>query len=57
MESRTEKDNFVLKSWLKDIDFFIKYPDIIMDRVCEKLKPIEYPKSKIIIDIGEEVIL
>lgn len=46
-----------MQKWIKNIDFFLKYPDIIMDKVCEKLKQVVYQNGQVIIDIDEEVIL
>ena len=52
---RVENDSITLRNWLKGIDFFTKYPEIIMDRVCEKLKPVKYSKNDVIIEKGDEV--
>ena len=52
---RIENDLITLRNWLKGIDFFTKYPEIIMDRVCEKLRPVKYSKNDVIIEMGDDV--
>ena len=51
---RNANDEDVLKSWLRNIDFFAKYPELIMDRVCDCLQPVEYVKNQVVMGKGDE---
>jgi cGMP-dependent protein kinase 1 len=51
---RNANDEIKLKQWLRGIDFFFPYPELIMDRVCEKLVPVEYIKDQIIMGKGDK---
>lgn len=54
INERSTNDEKVLKTWLKNIDFFVEFPDLIMDRVCENLKPVEYLRNQIVMGKGDE---
>ncbi|CAI2385785.1 unnamed protein product [Moneuplotes crassus] len=52
--NRNANDEIVLKSWLRNIDFFLLYPELIMDRVCEKLAPVNYREGKVVMGKGDK---
>jgi len=54
VDKRNATDDAVLKNWLKSIDFFAKFPDLIMDQVCNSLQPMEYRKDQLVMGKGEE---
>ncbi|CAI2372877.1 unnamed protein product [Moneuplotes crassus] len=51
---RTKRDYSVLKKWLRKLGFFDRYPELIMDRVCECLTAKEYSKDEVVINKGDE---
>ncbi|CAI2385362.1 unnamed protein product [Moneuplotes crassus] len=53
VKERNENDYLILKGWLKQLHFFRKYPALIIDKLCDKLEPVYYPKGDVIMDIGE----
>ena len=54
VSERNGNDEAVLKSWLRNIDFFFPYPELIMDRVWEKLDPVEYVQDEVVMGKGDK---
>lgn len=54
LTERSGDDELVLKNWLRSINFFAKYPELIMDRVWDTLEPVTYNKDQVVMGKGDE---